>query len=69
MGSGQQNGPSDNGKRLTCRAENTKLKNSAIEDVFGANLDPSNIAEGNDVYFECNISSNPPVYKIVWRHN
>ncbi|CAB4061642.1 unnamed protein product [Lepeophtheirus salmonis] len=75
--------PNDNGKRLTCRAENTKLKGSAIEDVwkltiyyipeiilnFGANLNPNNIAEGNDVYFECNISSNPPVYKIVWRHN
>ena len=36
---------------------------------FGLNLDPSNIAEGNDVYFECKISANPEVYKVVWLHN
>ena len=36
---------------------------------FGSNLDPNNIAEGNDVYFECKISANPDVYKVVWLHN
>ena len=36
---------------------------------FGSNLDPGNIAEGNDVYFECKISANPEVYKVVWLHN
>lgn len=36
---------------------------------LGANLDPANIAEGNDVYFECSISANPRVYKVVWLHN
>ena len=36
---------------------------------FGTSLDPSNIAEGNDVYFECEIDANPDVYKIVWLHN
>ena len=32
-------------------------------------MDPGNIAEGNDVYFECKISANPEVYKVVWLHN
>ena len=36
---------------------------------LGANLIPDSIAEGNDVYFECAISANPEVYKVVWLHN
>ena len=36
---------------------------------LGANLVPDAIAEGNDVYFECSISANPEVYKVVWLHN
>ena len=36
---------------------------------FGASLDPANIAEGNDVYFECGIDANPDEYKIVWIHD
>ena len=36
---------------------------------FGSNIDPTQIAEGNDVYFECKISANPEVYKVVWLHN
>ncbi len=36
---------------------------------LGPNLDGSNIAEGNDVYFECKISANPKVYKVIWLHN
>lgn len=36
---------------------------------FGLNLEPNNIAEGNDVYFECKINANPEVYKVVWLHN
>lgn len=75
--------PSDHGKSITCRAENLEIPNSALEEhwklviyhapivslTFGANLNPNNIAEGNDVYFECTISANPDVYKVVWLHN
>jgi len=73
----------DHGKTLTCRAENTELSHAAIEDhwkltihyapmielSFGSNLNPDNIAEGNDVYFECKIKANPEVYKVVWLHD
>ncbi|ODN02743.1 Nephrin [Orchesella cincta] len=74
---------SDHGKSLTCRAENSRLQASALEDswklaVFfvpiltlklGSNLDPDNIREGGDVYLECMIHANPWVYKVVWEHN
>ena len=36
---------------------------------FGQNLVPEDIEEGNDVYFECEVHSNPKVYKIIWLHN
>ena len=36
---------------------------------FGSNLNPDNLAEGNDVYFECKIKANPEVYKVVWLHD
>jgi hypothetical protein len=36
---------------------------------LGASLDPDNIAEGNDVYFECTVTAKPKVYKVVWLHN
>ncbi|CAG7817629.1 unnamed protein product, partial [Allacma fusca] len=37
--------------------------------ALGSNLDPENIREGGDVYFECMIHANPWVYKVVWLHN
>ncbi|XP_039283267.1 nephrin [Nilaparvata lugens] len=73
----------DNGKTLTCRADNTEIKGSAEEDFWklnvyflpvlelklGSNLNPDDIEEGDDVYFECKVHSNPGAYKVVWKHN
>lgn len=36
---------------------------------LGTNLNDTGVKEGDDVYFECNIKSNPWVYKISWKHN
>ncbi|CAG9789134.1 unnamed protein product [Diatraea saccharalis] len=36
---------------------------------LGTNLDPTNIREGSDVYFDCIIKAHPYVYKVEWRHN
>lgn len=37
--------------------------------TFGRSLNPKNILEGADVYFECHVKSNPPFYNITWRNN
>lgn len=37
--------------------------------VLGSNLNPMDIEEGDDVYFDCNVEANPAAYKIVWKHN
>ncbi|GBM06337.1 hypothetical protein AVEN_121380-1 [Araneus ventricosus] len=73
--------PNDDGKILSCRAENPAVPNSAIEDewtirvhyapiislALGASISPSNIKEGSDVYLECNIRANPWVSDVTWQ--
>ncbi|CRK98676.1 CLUMA_CG011994, isoform A [Clunio marinus] len=73
----------DNGKNLVCRATNELVRNGIKEttlkmNVFyppsvtlqlGPSLNPDDIEEGDDCYFECIIKANPPTYKVVWRHN
>ncbi|CAL4120519.1 unnamed protein product, partial [Meganyctiphanes norvegica] len=80
----------DNGAVLSCRAENPSLPATAIEDQrrlkiyyipkihiqVGASLDMTDIEEGDDIYFECDIDTNPSVYRVQWflngeelRHN
>ncbi|XP_068082092.1 nephrin [Anabrus simplex] len=73
----------DNEKVLTCRAENTRVRAGVEEDTWklsvffvpvlhlqlGSNLNPDDIEEGDDVYFECKVRANPIAYKVVWRHN
>ncbi|XP_037072246.1 nephrin-like [Pollicipes pollicipes] len=75
--------PTDNGREITCRAENSLVSGGTIEDKrllnvrfppiislrLGNALDAENIREGADVYFECNVRANPAVYSTVWSHN
>ena len=32
-------------------------------------INPTDLEEGDDVYFECNVKANPPAYKLTWWHN
>lgn len=73
-------GIEDDGKYLTCRAENPLIPDSQREDKWrldvqyqpvvslrmGVNLNPDGIKEGDDVYFECIVKANPKVYKLAW---
>ena len=34
---------------------------------LGSSLNASNIKEGDDVYFECQVQSNPPPNRIIWK--
>lgn len=70
----------DDGKYLTCRAENPVIPDSAIEDKWfldvhyppvvtlrmGEPLISKDIKEGDDVYFECSVKANPKAYKLSW---
>ncbi|KAK0081846.1 hypothetical protein PV325_011468 [Microctonus aethiopoides] len=70
----------DDGKYLTCRAENPSIHDSILEDKWrldvqyqpvvtlrmGVTLNPDDIKEGDDVYFECIVKANPKAYKLAW---
>lgn len=36
---------------------------------LGSNMNPRDIEEGDDVYFDCEVNANPGAYKVVWKHN
>lgn len=36
---------------------------------MGPSLNPDDIKEGDGVYFECHIRSNPKPYKMAWFHD
>ncbi|XP_045465735.1 nephrin isoform X2 [Harmonia axyridis] len=73
----------ENGRSLSCRASNHFVRNGVKEasvklNVFyapipmltlGSNLNPDDIEEGDDVYFECKVNANPWAYKVLWKHN
>ncbi|XP_031624769.1 neural cell adhesion molecule 2 isoform X1 [Contarinia nasturtii] len=73
----------DDGKHLSCRAANPYIENSIIEDKWflvvhympvvtlkmGPSLNPDDIKEGDGVYFECTVRSNPKPYKMAWYHD
>ncbi|TGZ54848.1 Kin of IRRE-like protein 1 [Temnothorax longispinosus] len=76
-------GVEDDGKSITCRAENPNVTGLFVEkswkiDVvyppivslnLGSTLSPEDIKEGDDVYFECHIRANPSWSKLVWIHD
>ncbi|CAG9863888.1 unnamed protein product [Phyllotreta striolata] len=73
----------DDGKSITCRAENPNVTGLFLEtswkiDVvyppivtlcLGSTLNPDDIKEGDDVYFECHVTANPVWRKLTWLHN
>ncbi|XP_066147993.1 neural cell adhesion molecule 2 isoform X1 [Euwallacea fornicatus] len=73
----------DDGKLITCRAENPDASNLHEQDSWkinvvyppivhlslGSTLNASDIKEGDDVYFECKVRANPVWKKLTWIHN
>lgn len=37
--------------------------------TLGSTLNPDDIKENDDVYFECNVKANPNTVKISWSHD
>ncbi|XP_055848345.1 uncharacterized protein LOC129913608 isoform X2 [Episyrphus balteatus] len=73
----------DDGKSITCRSENPNVNGLFLETLWklnvvypplvtlrlGSTLSPDDIKEGDDVYFECHVQSNPQWRKLLWLHN
>ncbi|XP_069163319.1 nephrin, partial [Procambarus clarkii] len=72
----------DHGKTLTCTATNPQVADYSlvsshtinvlfapeVEAQLAPALDPNNIKEGEDVYFECHVKANPPESRVIWLH-
>lgn len=37
--------------------------------TLGSTLNPDDIKENDDVYFECNVKANPSTVRISWSHD
>ncbi|KAF9414048.1 hypothetical protein HW555_007926 [Spodoptera exigua] len=62
--------PADNGAIIKCVAANPSLPtNPLVSLTLGSTLNPHDIKEGDDVYFECNVRANPREHRISWFHN
>nr|XP_040234888.2 neural cell adhesion molecule 1-like isoform X2 [Anopheles coluzzii] len=73
----------DDGKQITCRAENPNVTGLFLETSWkievvyppivslrlGSTLSADDIKEGDDVYFECHVQANPPWRKLHWLHD
>ncbi|CAD1468889.1 unnamed protein product, partial [Heterotrigona itama] len=61
----------DHDKVVICRAENFKVQRVVpiLHLELGSNMNPDDIEEGDDVYFECKVHANPGAYKVIWKHN
>lgn len=73
----------DDGKNMTCRAENPAVKGWFLQTTWkmnvvyaplvsiqlGSTLVADDIKEGDDVYFECHVKSNPSWKKLLWFHD
>uniref|UniRef100_A0A453Z0K3 Ig-like domain-containing protein n=1 Tax=Anopheles gambiae TaxID=7165 RepID=A0A453Z0K3_ANOGA len=73
----------DDGKTLTCRAENPNVNGLFLETDWkmnvvyppmvtiqlGPTLVVDDIKEGDDVYFECHVRANPDWKRLQWFHN
>ncbi|KAK7077307.1 hypothetical protein SK128_004939, partial [Halocaridina rubra] len=69
------------GQKLTCRVINPFYPTYPLEDSILLNVTyppvttielgrgiSSVVKEGEDVYFNCNVDANPPIYKVSWYH-
>ncbi|XP_065089794.1 hemicentin-1-like [Ochlerotatus camptorhynchus] len=73
----------DDGKNMTCRTENPSVKGWFLQTTWkmnvvyaplvtiqlGSTLVADDIKEGDDVYFECHVESNPSWKKLLWFHD
>ncbi|XP_055632981.1 synaptogenesis protein syg-2-like [Toxorhynchites rutilus septentrionalis] len=73
----------DDGRLLGCRAQNPKVPGLYLEQFqnisvhyppvvnihLGSTLSIDDIKEGDDIYFECKIQSNPAWRRLAWLHN